>query len=279
MLPLAAGPPSTQHGAMLISSSSNDQIKSARRVREGKESGLIFLEGERLVRDALGSELALRACFHPPDPSPPIATLLPALSAKGARLLPTAPATLQTLSDTVSPQGIVVLAQKPSTDPEIFWRRLPLSPLLVALDRVQDPGNLGTILRSAEAAGANGLITLAGSADVFAPKVLRASMGSALRLPLLPALTAAELLESAHQRGLRLVAASGGAATRHRALDWRGSVILLLGNEGAGISPPLLAACSEKVRIPIQPRVESLNVATAAAVLLFEAAHQRDPHR
>lgn len=235
----------------------------------------MFLEGERLVRDSLGSGLAPLACFHPPEPPAAIAALLPALQARGARLLPTAPAVMKALSDTVTPQGLILLAARPAVEASAFWQSLPAEPLLVALDRVQDPGNTGTILRTAEAAGAQAVITLAGSADVFSPKVLRASMGSALRLPVLPGLSRETLLKEAQTHGCRFVAASGGSGTPHRELDWRGPLLLVLGNEGAGIDPALMAACAEKVRIPIQSSVESLNVATAAAVLLFEAAHQR----
>jgi RNA methyltransferase, TrmH family len=260
---------------MLITSSSNEQIKAARRVRDGKERGLLFLEGERLVRDALSSAITPLTCFHSPELSSSAAALLPELVSKGARLLSATPQVMKALGDTIAPQGIIVLAEKPPADSHSFWRKLPPAPLLVALDRVQDPGNLGTILRTAEAAGVDGLVTLAGSADGFAPKVLRASMGSALRLPMLPGWSESDLLEAAHQRGLRLVAACGGAAQSHRDLDWRGPLLLILGNEGAGISPSLLAACEERVSIPIQAPVESLNVASAAAVLLFEAAHQR----
>lgn len=260
---------------MLITSSSNEHIKAARRVRDGRERGLLFLEGGRLVRDALHSHVTLLTCFHPPAPSPSIAGLLPELASKGARLLAVTPRVLDALGDTLHSQGLIVIGQRPAADAAAFWPKLPPAPLLVALDRVQDPGNLGTILRSAEAAGADGLITLAGSADVFSPKTLRASMGSALRLPVLPNLSPDELLASARRLGLRLLAASGSAIRNHRDLDWRGPVLLILGNEGSGVSPTLHAVCEESVRIPIKAPVESLNVAAAATVLLFEAAHQR----
>ncbi len=264
-----------QAAAMLISSTGNDEIKAARQARDGHDRGLLFVEGERLVRDCLGSAAVPRVCFHAPDPPPAIAALLPRLSERGARLLPTAPAVLKSLSDTVSPQGIIVLAARPPSDADAFWRELPACPLLVALDRVQDPGNLGAILRTAEAAGAHGLIALNGTADPFAPKVLRASMGSAFRLPILTGLTPNSLLAAARARSLRAIAAAGGAAASYRDIDWTVPALLVLGNEGSGLDPALLAACAETVRIPIKPPVESLNVAAAAAVLLFEAAHQR----
>jgi TrmH family RNA methyltransferase len=261
---------------MLITSTKNDQVKAARLVREGKDKSLLFVEGERLVADCLASGLKIPIAFHLPDPPPNVAALLSELAAqRGAHLLPTTPEVLSALSDTVTTQGIIVLAERPVHDAATFWSGLPECPLLIALDRVQDPGNLGTLLRTAEAAGAHGLITLAGTADPFSPKVLRASMGSAFRLPLLTGLSTSDLLTAAATHRLRTFAAAGDATKAYRDLNWTGPTLLLLGNEGRGLAADLLAACEQPVRIPISPAVESLNVATAAAVLLFEAAHQR----
>jgi TrmH family RNA methyltransferase len=260
---------------MLLTSTQNDHIKHARLVREGRDSSLLFVEGERLVRDCLASGLAIPIAFHLPDPPDAVAAQIHELHRRGTLIHTTHPKVLNALCDTVTPQGILVLAHRPLSDPATFWSTLPAAPLLVALDRIQDPGNLGTILRTAEAAGVHGLVTLEGTTDPFSPKVLRASMGSAFRLPLLTGLSPAELLSATRRHSLRTFAATGDAATPYRDLDWTGPSLLLLGNEGRGLDPALLAACDQSVRIPIHDRVESLNVATAAAVLLFEAAHQR----
>jgi RNA methyltransferase, TrmH family len=260
---------------MILTSPRSDHVKAARLVREGRDKSLLFVEGARLVRDCVASGLAIPTAFHSADPAPEVASLLDDLRRSGARLFAATPEVLASLADTVTPQGIIVLARRPSSDPDSFWSRLPGSPLLVALDRVQDPGNLGTLLRTAEAAGAHGALTLSGSADPFSPKALRASMGSAFRLPLLTGLSTSDLLAAASARHLKTFAAAGGAAASYRDLDWTGPTLLLLGNEGRGIDPGLLAVCDHPVRIPIQPGVESLNGAAAAAVLLFEAAHQR----
>jgi len=260
---------------MLITSNSNDHIKTARLVREGKNKSLLFVEGERLVTDCLASHLAIPTAFHLPDPSPTVAALLADLQKRGTHLLATTPQILASLSDTVTPQGIILLAETPESNAASFWANLPSNPLLIALDRIQDPGNLGTLIRTAEAAGAHGLITLTGTASPFTPKALRASMGSAFRLPLLTGLSPADLLTAATTHRLRTFAASGSASPSYRDLDWSLPTLLLLGNEGSGLNPDLLAACDYPVRIPIHPSVESLNVAAAAAILLFEAAHQR----
>jgi RNA methyltransferase, TrmH family len=260
---------------MIISSSSNPHLKAARLVREGRSETLLFVEGERLVQDLLASPLTIPTCFHLPDPPPPIATQLQTLQARGTQLFPTSAPALKSLSDTVSPQGIVALAHRPQLTSETFWQNLPHHPLLVLLDRIQDPGNLGTILRTAEAAGAHGIISLIGSTDPFSPKALRSAMGSAFRLPILGGLHPSAVIDLAQQHALQWVSAAGDGPTHYRSLDWTQGTLLTLGNEARGVAPLLLNACHQCVHIPIAPSVESLNVATAAAVLLFEAAHQR----
>jgi len=260
---------------MIISSPSNDQLKAARLVRDGRDARQLFVEGERLIEDLLRSPLLIPTCFHLPDPPPTIAAQVQALQARGTHLFPTTAQALKSLSDTVSPQGIIALAQRPSLTADSFWQQLPGRPLLVVLDRIQDPGNLGTILRTAEAAGAHGVITLLGSTDPFSPKALRSSMGSAFRLPLLTALSTAEVIALTQLHGLQMVSAAGTASANYRSLDWTQPSLLVLGNEARGVNPALLTASRHGVHIPIAPSVESLNVATAAAVILFEAAHQR----
>ena len=176
---------------------------------------------------------------------------------------------LREVADTRTPQGIVVAFGAPA------WPRgaaLRGGRPVVVLDRVQDPGNLGTIARTAEAAGCSGLLLTPGCADPGNPKALRASAGSLLRLP-------AERLE----RPLEMLAAggvplaatvrSGGAPPD--ALDLSGRFALLLGQEGGGLDPALEAAASVRITVPMEGRVESLNVASTAAVVLFEAQRQR----
>lgn len=264
---------------MIISSANNEQLKAARRVRDGREHGLLFVEGERQVHDLLHSSLAIPTCFHLPHPAPAIAVQVAALKARGTQLFPTAEPALKSLSDTISPQGIIAIAERPTLTPDHFWQRLPACPLVVVLDRIQDPGNLGTILRTAEAAGAHGVITLVGSTDVFSPKSLRSAMGSAFRLPILSGLPLGDLIAIAHHPHLQWIAAATTGSVAYRDLDWSRPSLLILGNEAHGVTPALIDASTHCAHIPIAPSVESLNVATAAAVFLFEAAHQRQSHR
>jgi TrmH family RNA methyltransferase len=140
---------------------------------------------------------------------------------------------------------------------------------------VGDPGNLGSILRAAEAAGATGCITLPGGADPFRDKAVRGSMGSIFRLPVLAGLDAVAVVDFARRNGLQVVAADGGAATAYTAADLRPPTLLVLGAEAAGVPEELRSAADLRVRIPLRSPVESLNVAVAAGVLLFEARRQR----
>ena len=258
---------------MLITSPANERLKHARRVREGREPELIFVEGERLVEECLQADLPLVACFHSPEPSERAQAILAELQRRACPLFPVTDAVLATISDTVHSQGLILLAQRPQA---VLAKTLSSHvPLLVGLDAVQDPGNFGTIVRTAEAAGAHGVLALRGSADAFAPKTLRGAMGSAFRLPLVTELTEEELLTTCRQAGVTVVAAEAEAELNYTEFDWRQPALLLLGNEGRGINTRLLAESRASVRIPLHPPVESLNVAASAAVILFEAARQR----
>lgn len=255
---------------MLITSSSNERVKHARRVREGRERDLIFVEGERLVAECVASQLPLHACFTSAEPSAGQQALLQRLTCPVIQL---SDSVLESLSDTTSTQGIIVIAERPVPAVDRLFEGH--SPLILGLDRVQDPGNLGTLVRTAEAAGVNGLFSFAGSADAFTPKTLRSAMGSAFRLPILPDVSGLGTIATCRGRGLKTVVATGDADLCHFDYDWRQPTLLILGNEGRGVSAEIMSACDHRVRIPLQAPVESLNVAAAGAAILFEAVRQR----
>ncbi len=257
--------------AMLITSSSNERVKHARRVRDGRERDLIFVEGERLVAECVSSGLTVHACFIGADePSPTRRALLQQLSCP---LLQLADPVLTSLGDTTSTQGIIVIAERPF--PALDQMFTEQAPLLLGLDRVQDPGNLGTLIRTAEAAGSAGIFSFAGSADAFAPKTLRAAMGSAFRLPVLAEVSGLGAIATCRARGLKIVVADGEGSLLHHDYDWRQPTLLILGNEGRGSAAEIKEACDVRLHIPMRAPVESLNVAAAGAALLFEAARQR----
>ncbi len=255
---------------MLITSSSNERIKHARRVREGRERDLIFVEGERLVAECVSSGLKLHACFTAAEPSASQQELLERITCPSFQL---SESVIESLGDTMSTQGIIVIAERPWPTLDRMFQGV--DPLLLGLDRIQDPGNLGTLVRTAEAAGACGVFAFAGSADAFTPKTLRSSMGSAFRLPILPDVSGLGAIETCRSRGIKTVVATGEADLPHYDYDWRQPTMLILGNEGRGASAEIMNACNARVRIPLHAPVESLNVAAAGAAILFEAVRQR----
>lgn len=254
-----------------ITSVKNERVKFARSVREGREKGLLFVEGERLVEDGLKTGLEIEAVFCVPEMAERYEGRFE------AELVVVTPEVMRSLGDTVTPQGIVVLLRRRDGELGRLWEtNRESAPLVLAMDRLQDPGNVGTLLRTAEAAGLTGVVALEGTADPFSPKALRSSMGSVFRVPVETGVVGSDAVEEAKRRGLQVVAADGEATTSFREMDWTKPTLLILGNEGRGVSPELLERCEVRVRIPMMGEVESLNVATAGAVLLFEAARQRE---
>ncbi len=261
---------------MLITSPANERLKHARRVREGRGGDLIFIEGERLIEECLQSSLPLSVCFHSPEPSSRAQAILNQLKQRKCPLFAVTDAALAAISDTIHTQGLILIAGRPTaTLDQALSNRAENAALIVCLDAVQDPGNFGTIVRTAEAAGASGIVALAGSVDAYAPKTLRSAMGSAFRLPITTGVSSEKLLSKARAAGLKVVATAMEAETAYTDFDWRQPAVMILGNEATGVRAELLEQCNTRVRIPLRPPVESLNVATAAAVLLFEAAKQR----
>ena len=256
---------------MIITSPANEKLKHARRVRDGREPDLIFIEGERLIESCLESPLKLVACFHPTDLTKRSEAIVNELRERDCPTHATIEAVLATVSDTVNPQGIILIAERP----RYMLSQVLTAPLLVGIDAVQDPGNFGAIVRTAEAAGAGGILALKGSVEAFAPKTLRSAMGSAFRLPILTDVESEDLLQAARRHGLRVVATSAAAETVYTDYDWRQSSLVFFGNEGNGVSPELLERSDVQLRIPLCAPVESLNVAAAAAAILFEGARQR----
>lgn len=185
-------------------------------------------------------------------------------------------ALLATISYTKTPQGIVALAGRPESG------ELPLDgenkepPLLIVLHGLNNPVNVGAILRSAEAAGASGVITTTNTTDPFSPKALRGAMGSAFRLPIWTGSTYEDVLNWCAEKRVKTICADTDAATSYAKLDWTGPSALIVGPESTGLSPQEVEMASGgAIRIPMRGEVESLNVAAAAAIVLFEAARQR----
>lgn len=236
---------------------------------------LILLDGPHLIGDALAAGVSLLAVAIAPRvlADPAAAGLLAALRASPAELFAATDSVLEAASPVRSPAGIVAIARFEAAGPERVFAAG--TGLLVAAVGVQDPGNLGAIVRVADAAGAAGVVVTAGSADPLGWKALRGSAGSALRVPLATGLAAHEACAMARAAGLRIIATCPADGTAHHALDLTLPALLLLGGEGPGLPAGLIDQADVRLRIPLRPQVESLNVAVAAGVILFEAQRQR----
>lgn len=177
------------------------------------------------------------------------------------------------LSPVKSPSGIAAIARRKVTAPALICGH-PHALLVAAVD-VQDPGNVGSVIRAAEAGGATGVFVCGASASPFSWKALRGSMGSALRLPVVAGMTPDAVMNCMAEAGVRMVAAvpRGGDDPDH--IDWRGTVGLFVGGEGPGLGGDVVGRCSIRVTIPMAPTVDSLNVAVAGAILIYAARRQR----
>ena len=272
-------PPGTEQRskpAEPITSSDNRWLKRFRRAlrqAEAAEDGLVGIEGARLVEDALRSGIEVAALLVSPSGEERLRQLRTFLP-QDASLLRTTDRLFAGVADTQTPQGIAALVRPRVAQFDDLVRGLAL---VVVLAGVQDPGNVGTTLRSAEAFGASGVIATKGTAHPFSPKVLRASAGSALRVPLLCGLALPVALAQLRMAGLRLYAASLRGTLPPARADLRAPFALIIGNEGAGVPEEIERSVDSLLQIPIEAPVDSMNAAVAASVLLYEAARQRNP--
>ena len=252
----------------IVRSGANPLVRKLRRLKEKADTeGLCLLEGPTLVEEALAAGLEIEAAAATPrcarsDRGGRLAEAL------GRRLRLVEERLLTSLSEVETSQGLLALARRPAFSEDALFRG---NPLLVVAVGIQDPGNLGGLLRTAEAAGATGAFLTEGTADPLSWKALRGSMGSAFRLPHVRGLPIDRVLHRLRSRGVDALA-TAAAGRRYDAVDLKGPVALLLGNEGAGLPPGLRAGA---LAIPMRVPVESLNVGVAAGIILFEAARQR----
>lgn len=261
----------------LITSRLNPRIVAARRLAERKhrrQQGRFLVEGVKLLDLALRTGARPRTvfvCYQ--ELAPDAAGMLEHLHAAGAEILSVSPAVMQALAEREAAEGLVAIFDLWETSLDDL--RLADGDLVLVLDRLQDPGNLGTLIRTAEAVGAAGVVLLEPCVDPFDPKVVRGSMGSLFNLPLVRSGDAASLFHSLRSHGLRIVAADA-----HQGVDWgeglwQGGVALALGNEARGLSPDVVPHIDAWARLPIAGRTESLNVAVAGGVLMYAWLRQR----
>ncbi len=261
----------------VISSKNNSHIKNVRKLRSRSErdrSGTFLVEGIRQVSEAIQSGADIVELLVAPDllRSRFALDLVTEARDRGVQSLNVAPDVFQSFSERERPQGLAAEVRQ-------RWASLDaigVSPtsLWVALESVADPGNLGTILRTCDAVGASGVIVLGQSTDPFDPAAVRASMGAVFTQQIVRA-NAETLIEWARARRVRLAGTSPDATLDYQAVDYPSPLVLLMGSERHGLSDALLKACDPLVKLPMAGRVDSLNLAVATGVMLYEIFNQR----
>lgn len=263
---------------LVITSAENEQLKLVRGLKQRKHRearGKMLVEGVRFLEEALAAGVQLEFAVYSPRvlASQRGQGLLEAVRQKSPMILSVSNALMDKLAGTDSPQGILAVAGIPGFRLEDLEVRV--ASCLVVLDGLQDPGNLGTIVRTAVAAGAGGLILGKGTVDLYNPKVLRATMGAVFRLPVLAGVELPQTLVWLKEKGVRLVAADPRGARYYFEEDYTLPTAFLIGNEGSGLSAEVLSLTQARVAIPMAPGVESLNAAVSAGLLMYEAVRQR----
>lgn len=256
----------------MIASRRHPIVTTFRDVARGHDTRAL-VDGWHLLHEAAAAGLTIETIAISADtPSGADAALIDELSRR-ATVVTVTRAVMQAVSPVRTPSGVAALVRRCESDRQQLWSPDPAL-VLIAVD-VQDPGNAGAIIRSAEAGGATGVIFAGASADPWSWKSLRAAMGSTFRLPVRQERDALGLLQTLRAAGLRVFAAVPRDGTAMHDANLRDKTALLLGGEGGGLSAALVAGADAAISIPMATKVESLNAAVAAAVLVYEARRQR----
>ncbi len=261
-----------------IRSPDNSRLKAVRVLRAGRDREHLLLEGSRVVGEALDAGLALQwllCAADALDADPRVAVLARRAADSGAEIVPCAPALLREAGDLDSPAEVLGWTVRPACDAAALAASLRAGQWLLAAAGVQEPGNVGALARVAAGLGAAGFVAGAGSASPWHPRAVRGASGTCLRLPVAERAALLEMVNDFRARGgVAWAADVGGEDARAVAETWRAAgrppALLLLGEEGRGLPPDLAAVCDRRVAVPLARGVESLNVATAAAVLAWK---------
>jgi TrmH family RNA methyltransferase len=267
----------------MITSTSNDRVKRVvaygQKAKARREDGVFIIEGMKMLREApvlQVSEVYVTERFVDTASEGDKEILW----RYGAETV--SEEVMNKMADTQTPQGVLaVIRQYPYTLEEVLEgynqsaSGKENAPLLLVLENIQDPGNLGTMLRSGEGAGVTGIILSKGCADIFSPKVIRSTMGSIFRMPFIYVENISEMVKELGTKGISTYAAHLKGKKSYDEFDYTKPTAFLIGNEGNGLTKETADAASEYVLIPMKGEVESMNAATSAAILTFEASRQR----
>lgn len=268
--------------AKRITSRDNEKLKYVRRVREGKIKDVVFVEGVRHAEEALRSKASIVECFCDETfgENERERELIDKIKAENSIFYVVDNRIFPTIAETNTPQGIVLIVRKPSTLKENFdqycRQSKPSNSTIVFLSEINNPSNLGAILRTAEAAGAAGVIISTKSADAFSPKAGRAALGSNLRLLIWENAEFEEVLNWTREKRIITTAADINADKKYTEVDWNVPRLLIFGSEAHGLSENARRQIEELIYIPMKNDVESLNLAVSCGIILFESLRQRN---
>lgn len=252
----------------------NPQVKDAAELKQKKyrqQQGLFLAEGLRTVEEAVASKTVV-SIFYTAIEDDRTRSVLEEAAAQQLKLYCVSDAVMKKIADTDTPQGIIAVCKMQNVTLD---KLLSKGEMLLVLDRVGDPGNLGTMLRTADAAGIGGVVLLKGCVDIYAPKTVRSSMGSLFHVPVVSGIGEDNFIAEAKDAGYELLVTSLEGADNLYKADLGGRIAFVMGNEAGGVSANLLERADKRVFIPMAGRAESLNVAMAAGVVMFEALRRR----
>ena len=261
-----------------ISSRQNPLVRRFRALaqdsnRDGDEPRRLLLDGEHLLREAIASRIRIEVAAFADSEHAFLESLAAELEKQGAQIVSVTKPVLEAMSPVRAPSGVVAIGRLQEASLDAALEKPPQ--LIFMLRDVQDPGNVGAIVRAGEACGVTGIVAGEGTADPYGWKALRGSMGSTFRVPVATHTSLIEGARTARTRGIRLLAAVPRDARALHETDLRQPSAVLLGGEGGGLPPPLLEVADDRLTIPMRAPVESLNVSIAAALIAYEAARQR----
>lgn len=261
----------------MITSSANPKVKQVvqwqTKAKERRSAGVFLTEGFKMFEEA--PEELIREVYISQSTVGRIETqekLMDKLKKVGYEIV--ADELFAKMSDTRTPQGILCVMKQPGYSLEQML--CAKTPLLVVLENLQDPGNLGTIVRTGEGAGVTGVIMSRQTVDIFNPKVIRATMGSIFRVPFLYVDSLEEVIQEMHKKGIHTYAAHLKGKKYYDCFSFREGTAFLIGNEGNGLSCETARLAGDYLKIPMEGKVESLNAAIAASLLMYEAHRQRN---
>lgn len=265
--------------AAVLTNPRSDRVKAVRALsrQSGRlRAGLFLAEGPQVVREAVRWRPELvRELYLTAEAAARHRPIVEAAGRAGVTAVEVTPTVLAAMGDTEAPQGVLAVCRLADVPLEPALARLPAGGVVCVLTHVRDPGNAGTVIRSADAAGADLVVVSDASVDVHAPKVVRSTAGSLFHLPIVSGVPVQAVLAGLRSSGVALLAADGGGAALLPEVDLRRPHAWVMGNEAWGLEPQVRDACDEVVRVPIYGAAESLNLAMAATLCLYASAAAR----